>query len=135
MTNEKYWRKSERGGAGVKFLFILVAIVVAANAGYQYIPVAYNGASLKQEMDTAVVKGLAASGQMKPMEVVLSSIQRAMKANDTPEDAVVEVAPVNGVIHARIAYTKQISMLPFGLYKYTYKFDHTSTPTGYLMKE
>ena len=53
---------------------VLVVLVLIANAGYNYIPVAYAGANFKQEMDTAVVKGLAASGQMKPLDMVKSSI-------------------------------------------------------------
>ena len=31
-------RPSERGGAGVKFLIVFVALVLAANAGYHYVP-------------------------------------------------------------------------------------------------
>jgi hypothetical protein len=46
---------SERGGAGVKFLIIFVVLILAANAGYNYIPVAYAGESFRQEMQTAVV--------------------------------------------------------------------------------
>src|SRR5215211_6777397 len=48
-------RASERGSAGIKFLLVFLVIVVAANAGINYVPIAYQGASFKQEMDTAVV--------------------------------------------------------------------------------
>jgi hypothetical protein len=128
-------RQSERGSAGVKFLAILVFLVLAAHAGYQYVPIAYQGASFKQEMDTAVVKGLAASGQMKPLDVVKAHIQRASYDYQIPSDAVIDVQPGQGHIWAHVSYQKPVNMLPFGLYKYNYKFDYTAMPSGYLLKE
>ena len=135
MKEPKYVRDSELGGAGVKFLLVFVVLILIGHAGLQYIPVAYNGASLKQEMDTAVVKGLAASGQMKPMDIVTASVKRAAADYDTPSDALIEIKPENGVVLAHVAYVKQINMLPFGLYKYNYDFNYTAHPTGYLLKE
>lgn len=135
MTNQLLNETSERGGAGVKFLLIAVVLVLFANAGYNYVPVAYEGASFRQEMDTAVVKGLAASGQMKPVEVVTAHIQNAAKNNNVPPDAVITVKPTGKVIQASAFYSKQVDMLPFGLYKYTYQFNHTAVPTGYLASE
>ncbi len=128
-------RAAERGGAGVKFLLVGLVIVLFAHAGYNYIPVAYEGANLRQEMDTAVVKGLAASGQMKPLEVVKASIERAVRENNVPSDAIVEIKPAGTVIQAHITYTKNVPMLPFGIYKYKYAFDYVAAPTGYLLKD
>lgn len=135
MKEPKNIGKSERGSAGVKFLMIFVVLVLAGNAGMQYIPVAYNGASLKQEMDTAVVKGLAAVGAAKPVDIVTASVQRAVRDYDVPSDAIIEIKPDGGVVQARVAYTKQVNMLPFGLYKYKYNFDYIARPTGYLLKD
>jgi hypothetical protein len=135
MKNLSKNRPSERGGAGVKFLAIAMVIVLFANAGYNYIPVAYEGANLRQEMDTAVVKGLAASGQLKPMDVVKASIQKAVRDNNVPADAVIEIRPTGASIQAHVVYSKQISMLPFGIYKYKYDFNYVATPSGYLLKE
>jgi hypothetical protein len=128
-------RNSERGAAGLKFLIVFVFIILAANAGYNYIPVAYEAASFKQEMDTAVVRGLAASGRMKPLEVVQASIKRAAAENNVPYDAYVEVKPAGGGVQARVVYSKDVTILPFGLYTYSYNFDHTAVPTGYLLKQ
>ena len=135
MKNLEKNRISERGGAGVKFLLIGLALVLAANAGFNYIPIAYEGASLRQEMDTAVVKGLAASGQLKPMDVVKASVQKAIHDYNVPSDALVEIKPAGTVIQAHVAYSKLVSMLPFGIYKYKYDFNYVATPTGYLLKE
>ncbi len=135
MKNLEKNRASERGGAGVKFLLVGLVIVLCANAGYNYIPVAYDGASLREEMDTAVVKGLAASGQMKPMDVVKASIQRAIGNHNVPPEAVIEIKPQGQMIKASISYTKKVSILPFGIYNYSYNFNYTAAPQGYLLKE
>ena len=136
MTNSVYDRRSERGSAGIKAILIFLVLFLAAHAGYNYIPVAYDGANFRQEMDTAVVKGLAASGQMKPLDVVKASVARAASQNNIPDDALIDIKPENGgSITASVAYTKKVGMLPFGLYDYTYKFDYTARPTGYLLKQ
>jgi hypothetical protein len=86
-------------------------------------------------MDTAVVKGLAASGMMKPMDVVKASIQRAINNYSIPPEAVIEIKPQGQMIQASIRYTKKVSILPFGMYNYNYNFDYTAAPQGYLLKE
>ena len=135
MKNSMKHRTSERGSAAVKFMSILVGLVLIAHAGYQYVPIAYQGASFKQEMDTAVVKGLAASGQMKPLDVVKAHIQRASYDYQIPSDAIVDVQTGEGHVWAHVSYQRPVNMLPCGLFKYNYKFDYTATPSGYLLKE
>ena len=136
MTNPQSIRTSERGSAGIKAIMIFVVLFLAANAGYNYIPVAYDGANFRQEMDTAVVKGLAASGQMKPLDVVKASVAKAASQNNVPADAVIEIKPeTGGAITAQVAYTKNVGMLPFGMYVYKYNFNYTARPTGYLLKQ
>jgi len=126
---------SERGSASIKFVLVFVVIAAAAHAGCNYIPVAYQGASFKQEMDTAVVRGLGASGRINPLEAVQASIRKASGDYDIPPDALVDIKPVKGVIEAHVAYSKQINILPFGMYRYKYNFDYVARPTGYLLKE
>jgi hypothetical protein len=135
MKNSYLERPSERGGAAVKLLLVAAILLLLAHAGYNYVPVAYEGASFRQEMDTAVVKGLAASGALKPVDIVKEHIQHAAKDYNVPPDAVIEITPTGKVIQAHATYSKQINMLPFGLYKYEYQFNHVASPTGYLTKE
>jgi hypothetical protein len=135
MQNTKIDRSSERGAAAVKFLLVFLVLAFAANAGWNYVPVAYNGASFRQEMDTAVVKALGSSGRIKPMDVVTASIRKASMDHQIPEDAYVDIRPVNGIVEAHVSYTQKVNMLPFGIYKYDYNFDHVARPTGYLLKE
>jgi hypothetical protein len=125
----------ERGGAGIKFLFVFIVIILIANAGYNYVPVAYNGASLRQDMDTAVVKALGAPGQLKSTDVLAASLQKAVRDNDIPPDAIVEIKPAAAALEAHVSYTKKVPVLPFGLYNYNYDFDYTARPVGYLLKQ
>ena len=127
-------RRSERGSATIKAVLVFVVIALAAHAGWNYVPVAYEGASLRQDMDTAVVKGLAASGRLKPLEIVQASIRKASNDYNIPEDAYVDVKQVSGVVEAHVAYTRSVNMLPFGIYKYNYNFDYVARPQGYLLK-
>lgn len=135
MNNLNLDRSSERGSAKIKFLLVIMVIAVAGNAGINYVPVAYEGANLKQEMDTAVVKGLATGPRMNPVDVVKASLQKAIYENNVPADAFVEVKQTPGAVTAQIAYTKNVAMLPFGIYTYKYDFNYVAIPTGYLLKD
>ncbi len=135
MNNAAKKSDSEHGSAGVKFTIILVGIMLVANAGYNYVPVAYEAESLKTEMQTAVLQGLALPGKINPVDNVKARIQKAAVQNEVPVDAVIDVKQAGTVISAHVSYTKRVSILPFGIYKYDYRFDHTATPTGFLLKQ
>jgi len=128
-------RSGERGSAGVKFTIVLTVIILAANAGYNYIPVAYEAESLKSDMAAAVLQGLAMPGKINPVDNVKTRVQQAMKVNAAPADATLNVTQQGNVIQARVTYTKAVSIVPFGIYNYQYHFDNTATPTGFLLKQ
>jgi hypothetical protein len=128
-------RNSERGGAGVKFLIVATVLFLLGNAGYQWIPVAFSGENVKQDMQTAVVQGLAMPSRMSPIEMVKQKIQVSLQSNNIPADAYVEVKQTSNTITARVAFDREIPLLPFGLYNYHYQFDHTATPSGFLTKQ
>lgn len=135
MSKEKN-KQSERGGAGAKLLFTLTILILAGHAGINYVPVAYDAESFKQDMQTAVVQGLATPSKAgKPTDFVKAKIERAIIVNDIPADAYVEVKQNGKELQARVVYTQSINVLPFGLYKYNYEFDHTATPTGFLLRD
>ena len=134
--NKSKVKHNERGGAGVKLVAILVILFLVGHAGLNYVPVAYSAESFKSEMYTAVVQGLAMPGRgMSPVDAVKERVQRAARSNDIPEDAVMDVKMVNKVVQARVVYTKTVNVLPLGIYTYNYNFDHTATPTGFLLKD
>lgn len=125
----------ERGGATLKLLIIVMVLVIVTNAGLNYIPVAYNGQNFKQEMETTVVQAMAVPPNVKPVDMVKKRLTRAASDDDIPADMFLEVKQTGNVVQARVAYTKQVSILPFGIYDYAYQFDHTATPTGFLVKD
>lgn len=129
-------RISERGGAGIKLLLALVVLILIANAGYNYVPVAYQGETFKQDMDGAVVKGtvLPTSGKA-PVEAVRKKLMEAARSNEIPDDAVLEVRQNGKTIVGFVSYSKTVQLLPFGLYVYTYNFEHTSAPSGFLVRD
>ena len=134
MSMEKF-RNGERGAAGAKLLFVLTILISIGHAGINYIPVAYAGESFKQDIQTAVIQGMAAPPRVgTPTQFVKDKIARAIAANDVPSDAYVEVKENGRNLQARVYYTKTVNILPFGIYKYNYVFDQTVTPTGFLLK-
>jgi len=135
MENVLRDRSSERGSAGVKFAIVLTVIILVANAGYNYIPVAYEAEGLKSDMAAAVLQGLAMPGKMNPVDNVKVRIQKAMAANQAPADATLAVTMQGPVLQARVTYVKPVSIVPFGIYTYKYEFDNTATPTGFLLKQ
>lgn len=128
-------RESERGSAGAKFAIFMAAIVLLGHAAYNYVPVAYSAESMRSEMQTAVVQGVAMPGRANPVENVKARIRTAARKNDTPADTVIDVRQKGSVITAHVVYAKEVSILPFGMFTYNYQFDHTATPTGFLVDQ
>jgi hypothetical protein len=135
MNKEFSTRHGERGSASTKFFITIVILGLAAHAGFNYIPVAYEAESLRSEMQTAVVQGLATPGKLNPVEMVKNRVKTAIIANQAPPDAVVDVKQSGNTITAHVAYVKKVNILPFGIYKYDYQFDHTAAPAGFLTKQ
>lgn len=128
-------RQSERGEAGAKLLFILVLLFLAGHAGYNFIPVAYQAENFKQEMNSAVIKGMSLPPVgVTPIDHVKNIVNRAARENNIPEDANILVKMNKGVIEIHVDFVKKVPILPFGLYDYSYTFQHTASPTGFLMK-
>lgn len=135
MRQEMKKRESERGEAGAKLIIVLVILFLLGNAGYNFVPVAYEAENFKQEMQTAVVQGMAMPPVgVTPTDHVKNKIWKAARENHVPSDAVVHIIMNKGVMQAQVTYTKKVPLLPFGLYEYEYVFDHTAMPTGFLMK-
>jgi len=128
-------RETERGGAGIKFLAVAVVLFLIGHAGCNYIPVAYQGESYKQEMQTAVLQGTALPTSSNPIGVVKQRLQKLARESDLPSDTFIDVKQVNNVIQAHVRYSKHIDILPFGIYSRQYLFDQTVSPTGFMLKD
>jgi hypothetical protein len=133
--NRITYNKAEYGGAGVKFTIVIVVLFLLGNAGFNYVPVAYEGESFKQDMQTAVVQGTALPTMNRPpTDAVKEKLMRVVKTDALPADTVVEVKQINNVIQAHVRYNRTVSLLPFGMFQYIYQFDHTAAPTGFITK-
>lgn len=135
MNNSIKDRTGERGSAGVKLFACLVVIGLVAHAALNYIPVAYSAESVKSDMSTAVLQGLALPGKMSPTDNVRTRIEQSALRNDLPTDVFIDVKQKGTSLTARVVYDKTVNILPFGIYTYKYHFDHTATPAGFLLEQ
>lgn len=130
------FEESQRGTASIKLLRTILVLYLFGNALINYLPVAYNSENLRQEMHTAVLQGMSLPpSRGNPVEVTKKRLQKAIEANNIPSYAHLEVKQVNNIMQARIIFTQPVSLLPFGLYDYSYQFDHTTNTGSYLAKE
>jgi hypothetical protein len=130
------FENSQEGSAGVKLAIVLVILFLVGNAGYNYVPVAFNSENLKQEMQAAVSQAATippSSGT--PVDYTKKRLANVARVNGAPLDTFIEVKQINGLLQARVVYTKLVPLLPFGLYEYKYQFDHTTNTNGYLAKQ
>lgn len=134
MSKVKNDRKAEQGSAGAKLVAVLAVLFLIGYGCFNYVPIAYQAQSFKQDMQTAVVQGMAPLPNMTIPDTVKVKLQKAIASNNIPPDAIVEVKQIPNSVQAHVLYNKQIPILPFGIYKYNYHFDYTATPTGFLMK-
>ncbi|HUF02858.1 MAG TPA: hypothetical protein VMM38_01650 [Aridibacter sp.] len=133
---ERCGRESERGSAGVKLLLVAVVLILLANAGYQFIPVAYNAEAFKQEMQTTVVQAISLPAiHGKTAEIVKRKIVASAQEHNVPVDFQLDVREQNKTITARVYFVQQVPVMPFGIYTYNYVFDHTAAPNGFLTPE
>lgn len=127
--------ESQRGSAGVKLLIVGVILFLVAHAGYNYIPVAYQAETMKQDMQTAVLQGSALGVGKNPIAIVKQRLQKSVAENNLPSDTFIDVKQTTNTIQARVYYKKQINMFPFGLWSKDYVFDQTAAPSGFLFKD
>ena len=114
-------------------LLVVAVLALVANAGYNFIPVAYQGESFKQEMSTIVLNSVSLpSTHGKPTEVIKFRLATSAKNSSLPYETFIDVKQKNKILTARVYYKKTIPVLPFGAYDYQYVFDHTASPSGFL---
>ena len=126
-------RHSERGSAGAKLIVFAVLFILVAHVIYNFVPVAYQGQSFKQDMDTAVIQAYTLpANHGKPEQIAQDKLKRLITINNLPIDTFVDVKAKGRSLTVRVYYVKKVPILPFGLYEYDYVFDYTATPQGFL---
>ena len=119
-------RKSERGGARLKFIIVLAIIASAAYAGYQFIPVAYQAYQIKDlmqhDVDTAVALG-------RPVSWIKDQLVKSSPEYGIPADAIITPTQQDSRMEVRVQYTQPIE---FPGFVYNYEFDHTARSATFL---
>lgn len=119
-------RRSERGGARLKFLIVAAIIAAGAYAGYQFIPIAYQAFQLKDlmqhDVDTAVATG-------KSSAWVQDQLVKSSEEYGIPANAVITPSQQDNRMQVRVQFTKPVE---FPGFVYNYEFDHTAKSSTFL---
>jgi len=119
-------RRSERGGARLKFIIVVAVIATVAYAGYQFIPVAYQAYQIKDlmqhEVDTAIALG-------QPSSWIRDQLVKSSPEYGIPADAIITPTQQDNRMEVRVQYTQPIE---FPGFIYNYQFDHTAKSATFL---
>ena len=119
-------RSTERGGASIKFLIVLLIMGACVYAGYIYVPVAYRAYIFKDLMQHYVD---VASAEGKPPAWAVEQLMKNFGDYDVPADALITPNKRDNRIEVRVQFVKPIE---FPGYTYNYEFDYTATSTAFL---
>ena len=119
-------RRSERGGARLKFIIVVAVIAAVAYAGYQFIPIAYQAYQIKDlmqhEVDTAIALG-------QPTSWIRDQLVKSSPEYGIPADAIITPTQQDNRMEVRVQYTLPIE---FPGFVYNYQFDHTAKSATFL---
>jgi len=119
-------RRSERGGARLKFIIVVAVIAAVAYAGYQFIPIAYQAYQIKDlmqhEVDTAIALG-------QPTSWIRDQLVKSSPEYGIPADAIITPTQQDNRMEVRVQYTQPIE---FPGFVYNYQFDHTAKSATFL---
>ena len=119
-------RSTERGGASLKFMIVMLVLGACAYAGYLYVPVAYRAHAFSDLMQHYVD---VASAEGKPPAWAGEQLIKNFGDYEVPADAQITPNKRDNRIEVRIQFVKPIE---FPGYTYNYEFDHTAISTAFL---
>ena len=119
-------RRSERGGARLKFLIVVAILGALAYAGYQILPIFYQDFQIKDlmqhDVDTAVALG-------KPATWVKEQLVKSSPEYGIPADAVITPTQQDNRLEVRVQFTQPID---FVVFSYNHEFDYTAKSTTFI---
>jgi hypothetical protein len=116
---------NQLGGTKIYAIVALLVLFLMGHAGYQYLPAVYQSENFKAEMKSATMRVLAMPhGAESLSDKLKKQLRIAGNENGVPQTAVIEVTEANNSLKAHVRFTREIPLLPFGLYKYQYQFDN-----------
>jgi hypothetical protein len=121
------FHQGQLGGTKMYAIVAILVLFLLGHAGYNYLPVVYQFENFKSEMKGATMRVLTMPhGAESLSDKLKKQIRLAGNENGVPANAVIEVTELNNSLKAHVRFTKEVSLLPFGLYRYRYEFDNTS---------
>jgi hypothetical protein len=119
--------QGQLGGTKIYAIVALLVLFLLGHAGYNYLPAVYQLENFKSEMKSATMRVLSIPhGAESLSDKLKKQIRIAGNENGVPASALIEVTEVNNSLKAHVRFTREINLLPFGLYRYQYVFDNTS---------
>ena len=122
----KISRTRERGSARLKFLMVMAIIGVLVYAGYQFLPIVYQGILFKDLMQHDVD---VAGAQGYPPAWVRDQLAKSASEYGVPADALITPTTRDNRVEVRVQFRRPIQ---FAGYTYQYEFDHTTRSTAFL---
>jgi hypothetical protein len=118
----------EEGGTKAFALVALTLVFLAGYAGWNYLPAIYQVESFKAEMPNTIMQVMALPhGTDEPLANKVKMRLRTLgNDNGVPANALIEVTESGRSIKAHVKFTREVNILPFGIYKYQYQFDNTA---------
>ena len=119
-------KRSEFGGARLKFILFMALVILGGYIGYQMLPVMYRAYVWKDLMQHKVD---VAATQGYPATWVNDQLKKSTAEYEIPTDAEIIATPQDQRIQVRVQYKK---LIEFPGYTYEYDFDHTAKSTEFL---
>ena len=133
VANHDLWleqkRMRQRGAVSWQFLLTMLIIILLVNAGYHYIPLAYNTKAYEDVMQQTVNQAalLPTSGNQDAADVTQKQLKRLAAEYNLPEDVSIKAKQIEGQhnVQATVEFNEPVALLPFSLYDYDYQFSRT----------
>ncbi|MEP6925000.1 MAG: hypothetical protein ABI954_11095, partial [Pyrinomonadaceae bacterium] len=127
-TDKKFVRNSESGNATGKFLLVVAILFFVGYGGFNYVVTWYQCSHFKEKMQEVITQayGLPNNKSLNDPEVIRKKIREIGNYDNVPDDAVITVTKKPTGMEAQVAFTREVNILPFNMYKYKYPFDYTA---------
>ena len=127
MSNNTGLRRSEQGGARLKFLIVAAIIGSVAYAGYQLIPVFYRDYQIKDLMQNDVN---TAANLGKPSSWIKDQLVKNSEEYGIPADAIItSQQQQDNRMEVRVQFTLPVE---FPGFVYNHEFDYTAKSATFL---
>lgn len=119
-------KSSERGGARLKLIIVLLVFVAVGYAGYLYVPVAIDAYYFKDVMQNKVDQ---AAAQGNEPSWIIDQLEKSKAEFHVPPEAIITPGKADNRLQVRVQFTRPI---PFPGFTYNFEFDHTAKSTTFL---